>query len=124
VYNAVYGTLLINNGNLRNTSGTSSAVDSEKDAIETLLVSNDAYLNQFNVQNAALTTLINGSVASTVASLQSRVTSLTQDKNQLFTDLNKCRTDEAKLQAAVTSAQATRDAALASVVAVCPDFVP
>jgi hypothetical protein len=124
VYPTIYGTLNANNASVRVLNQASSATDSEIAAIEGYLVSNDSYLAQFNAQNTALSSLLSVTIGPYVTELQTRVSTLTQAKNALYIDLNNCRTEEASLQAAATQAQLTRNAALAAVIAVCPDFVP
>lgn len=124
VYSVVYGAINSNNSNLRALNQTTSATDEEKDNVEVYLVSNDAYLAQFNAQNTSLSSLLTGTINTTVTTLQARVVTLTQNKNTLFVNLNNCRTESASLQAAVTQAQTARAAALTTLLAVCPDFAP
>lgn len=121
---SAYATLLANNTSVRSNNSTSSASTTEQATIEALLVSNDALLSQYNTQNAAESSLLTTEVGQAVGILNARVNTLIQAKNSKFNELNKCRTEEAKLQAAVNSARTTRESALASVVAVCPDYVP
>lgn len=123
-YGIVYTTLYTNNGQIRTENATSSAEDTEIASIEALLSSNDAVLTQFSTYNASLTLTLLGSIASSVSTIQGRVVQLTQEKNSLFTELNKCNTEQSKLQAAVSASITAREAALAAVIAVCPDFVP
>lgn len=116
--------LTTNNAAIRSTNASSSATDPEQAVIEGYLVSNDAVLVQFTAQNTALAALISGTVTPQMSILNARVVSLTQAKNALFVDLNKCHIESSKLSAAATVAVANREAALAAVVAVCPDFTP
>ncbi len=124
VDSSVYTTLNTNNTQLRTLNQTSSATDPEKDNINAVLNSNGAALTSFNTQNGALSTLLGGAIATQVSTLQARVGSLIQAKNTLLVQLNKCHTTASELEAALTAAIAAREAALAAVVAVCPDFVP
>jgi len=119
-----YGTLVSNQALLRTENGASDATTVQQDSIETILVGNDAALTQFATQNAAQATLLTGSVAAVVSTLQARVTSLTQQKNAKLVELNNCHIASSKLQAQVITATATSEVALAAVVAICPDFVP
>jgi len=121
---ALNASLTTNNAAVRSANASSSATDPEKANLESYLVSNDAMLVQFTAQNTALSALISGTVTPQMSTLNARVVSLTQAKNAIYVNLNKCHIESSKLSAAATTAVANREAALAAVIAVCPDFTP
>lgn len=116
--------LTFNNTAIRSANGLSDATDTEKAGIETYLVSNDALFVQFTSQNTALSSIISSGVVPKTSELNTRVSTLTQTKNTLLSNLNKCHIEGSKLSAAAATAVANSEAALAAVVAVCPDFNP
>jgi len=120
----IYSTLNANNTQVRTLNATSAAEDSEKDAIEAVLTINDPQLSQFQIQNGALAALIGGDIALTVSTIQARISSLVQAKNSKHIELNKCHIESSKLEAAAATAISNREAALAAVVEVCPDYTP
>jgi DNA repair exonuclease SbcCD ATPase subunit len=118
----VQSTIAAANNTIRAVNNSSDADDSFKTSIEGEVRIIEAQLIVFSGENANLTSLYGGAVAALVSSLQARVTDLTSQKNQLLSQLNKCNIQTAKLEAAVDAAREARDAALADVLEVCPDF--
>jgi len=94
------------------------------DAIEAQLRAEEAQLAAFSSTNSGISILLSGSVSTAVSILQARVASLTSQRTTLVTQYNACTARTAALQATVDTARATRDAALASLRVVCPDYVP
>jgi len=105
-------------------NSTSTTPGSAKTDIEAQLTAQDAQLVTFNNNNANTAALRSGPVSSAVSTLQARVASLTTQRNTAQTQYNQCVTRSATLQGAVDAARTARNAALAAVRAVCPDFVP
>jgi peptidoglycan hydrolase CwlO-like protein len=122
-YVSIHTALFANNTSLRSAITLSDATETQQAGMLSTLSQNDAQLNVFTTQNTALSGAITD-ITSQVSTLQARVTSLQQAKNTALVDLNKCSTEIARLQAASTAAQEKREAALAAVLAICPDFVP
>ena len=120
---SIRAALVTNNGTVRTVNGTSSATIGEKDSIETVLLGNDSQLALFNteVNNA---NNINTTVAGIVATLQSRVLQLRNSLLSWQSQYAVCTQEGTALQAAVAQTQLAQEAALADVVAVCPDFTP
>ena len=104
--------------------GTSSATASEKTAIQNLALQGSQQSILFQDNNANLSALRSGAVATTVTTLQTRVATLSSELTALQTKYNACMLKMATLQGAVDAARAERDAALAAVRVVCPDFTP
>lgn len=123
VLTGVEPALTVNNNSIR--SVLAGLEDTEAiESVETYLTSNDALLITFRAENTTLVTLDTGQVSQCVSALQIRVTTLTAERSALQSDINKCALELVALQAAVDAARATRNAALAAIRAVCPDFTP
>lgn len=107
---------VVNNG--------SAASTPDKTSIETQLVVIESAIATLNADNAALVSQVQTPIATLAGDLQTRVTDLTQQVNAKQQEVNECRTTLAELEAALDTARAQRDAALAAVRAVCPDYTP
>lgn len=119
---SVYGTSLTAVAQVRTLNSSSSASTSEKADIESQLVNLDSYLITWNTQNTNLSTVISSSLAAVQSTLQTRITTLSTQRNAKITELAKCNQELAIAQGAVDAARDSRDAALAAVLEVCPDF--
>lgn len=103
---------------------TSAASSLEKSGIA-------AQLNTTVTQTQALDAVASGLEAgvtiplgSLLATLQGRVTTLQSDVDTLVREVNACGLEMATMQGAVDAARGRRDAALAELREVCPDYVP
>lgn len=120
---SIYATLLSNNTTVRNANGVSDALQGQKDAIEAILLSNDSQLALFNAELTSVSN-INTAVAGIVSTLQTRVANLRSELTSLQSQYSLCTVEGTSLQAAVNQALQNREAALAAVRAVCPDYLP
>ena len=118
-----YGTANTAAGQIRTLNAASSASTSEKSDIETQIVNLDAALLTWTTQNTALSNVIATDLANTQSTLQSRVATLSSERNATLTQITQCNADLASAEGALDAARDARDAALANVLAICPDFV-
>jgi hypothetical protein len=121
---SVQGTLAAQENAAQFAVQSSSATAGEKTIIDSYFVTMAGQLTTFNTTNSALNGLQSGQVGTAVSTLQSRVSTLTTTRNTRASELNRCNAETQALQAALDRARAARDAALAAVRAVCPDYVP
>jgi hypothetical protein len=123
-----YQTIQPTERSIFNTIGTqvslSAATSAEKANLQALVTQGNQQNVLFTNNNAALAALRSGPVATAVTTLQARVSTLSSELNTAQTAYNRCVLKTATLQGAVDAARATRDAALAAVRAVCPEFIP
>lgn len=122
VLNSVEGNTSIYNSNIIGYNAGSEDDSQEQIEVQTTLINTE--MTTFSNENTSLTNLNSGAVTQCVNTLQLRVTTLTGDRSALQSDVNKCALELTELQAAVDAARATRNAALAAIRAVCPDFTP
>jgi chromosome segregation ATPase len=108
----------------RNKVTLSAATPTEKTEIEVELQNMDAQLVTNGLEITNLENLNTNEVATTVATLQTRASTLSGDRNAKILEISQCSAAVASLQGELDAARATRDAALAAVVEVCPEFVP
>ncbi len=109
---------------MRTLNATSSATAFEQASIEAQAQVAATQLVSLTSSVASLVSLQTGLVSTSTTLLQSRVATLTSTRSSLLTEYSACLDRAARLQATVDAARATRDAALASVRVVCPDYVP
>jgi hypothetical protein len=109
---------------IRVLNSVSTASAAEKAQIEAQCVALDGALTTLNVANTSLVNDVQVSIAGYVGSLQARITDLTQQVNAKQLEVNECHLEMADLQAAVDEARKQRDASLATLRGVCPDFNP
>lgn len=115
---------IVNITNSIRIANSTSTDATSKALINTQLALADSQNTAFQTNNISFNTTVGGPVTSAVTSLQSRVASLTTDLTTTQSQFNLCNVRAVQAQAAVDAARAARDAALAAVRSVCPDFIP
>lgn len=123
-YASYQSNINVNNTNALVATAISSATAPEKAAIT-------APLNQITTQLAAMFGSNNSlendvriPLLAFLGTLQARAAAYQGDVTALQVEYNECMVEMAGLQAAVDQARAQRDADLAAVRAICPDFTP
>ncbi len=106
------------------TVASSSASAADKTAVASYSNNAFAALSAIDRANADFATGVTGPVLVLVGTLQLRVNTLSSEVLAMQQTVNDCQLELATMQGAVDAARATRDAALAAVRAVCPDYVP
>lgn len=123
-YPALTATISAAKGAIRGVNNGSSASAPDKATIETQLVVLESVIATLNADNSALVSQVQTPIAALYGDLQTRVTDLTQQVSGKQQEVGECVLSLQELQAAVDTARAQRDAALAAVRAVCPDYTP
>lgn len=109
---------------IRVVNAASTASVTDKGHIDAQCAALDSAVNTLNIANASLANDVQSPIAAFYGTLATRVTDLTQQVNAAQLEVNACHLDMAGLQAAVDEARKQRDAALATLRGVCPDFNP
>lgn len=109
---------------IRVLNSVSTASVSERAQIEAQCVVLDGAITTLGVANTSLVNDVQVAIAGYAGSLQARITDLTQQVNAKQLEVNECHLEMADLQATVDEARKQRDASLATLRGVCPDFNP
>lgn len=102
----------------------SSATAGEKSAIQAQLLSVSTGSSTLGSNNVSLTGDVYTPLVALLGTLQSRAAALQAEVSSKQLEYNECMRTMAALQGAVDQARAQRDADLAAIRAVCPDFNP
>jgi hypothetical protein len=103
---------------------SSTATAGEKSLIQAQLSAVDVAANALTVDNASLSSDVYTPLLALLGSLQTRVASLQTEVTAKQLEANDCARNLAVLQGSVDQARSQRDADLAAIRAVCPDFNP
>ncbi len=105
-------------------SATALASSAEKTNILAQMNTIGVQLGLMNAEISALDSETYVPLLTFLGTLQTRLAALTAETNAQQVEVNQCQLEMAQVQAAVDTARAQRDAALAAVRAICPDYVP
>lgn len=123
-YTSYQSNINVNNSNAKASTSTSSATAEQKGII---LASLDAITTQLAAMfgsNSSLENDVRIPLAGFLGTLQSRAATYQADVTAKQSEYNECMVEMATLQGQVDQARAQRDADLAAIRAVCPDFNP
>lgn len=102
----------------------SSASTGEKAAINAQLATVQTAVSSLVGYDTRLVTEVQTPLAAFVGTLEARVAALTQGLGTAQSELAACDIEMSRLQGELDESRRARDAALADVRAICPDFVP
>jgi hypothetical protein len=103
---------------------SSGASAPEKSAIQAQLDAASTQTTALSSTATALDTNVYAPLTSMLSALQTRVAGLQADVTSLTMEVNACGLEMATMQGAVDAARGQRDAALAVLRTICPDYVP
>lgn len=103
---------------------SSGASAPEQASIQGQLATINNQVSALNLQTTFADSEVRIPLLAFLGTLQARAASLQADVTAKQIEYNQCMLEMATLQAAVDQARQARDAALAAIVAVCPDYVP
>lgn len=121
---SIQNAIVVNNTNASTAVQLSAATTGEQNAILASLSATTAQLAALGQTSNSVEVDIRVPLAGFLGSLQTRAAGYQADVTALNSEYAECMREMAALQAAVDQARAQRDADLAAIRAICPDFNP